>query len=122
VIAEGLRHPTLINNLRVARAYITGDDDPSTWQPAVSHGLTQGLLRERLDLPACTACALVVSSLEASIQCRPRDRLVAGRPPADLAAASSAPDRILTFLLFVLTMVAATIWGAPPRSNRTAAP
>jgi uncharacterized membrane protein len=29
---------------------------------------------------------------------------------------------ILTFLLFVLTMVAATIWGAPPRSSRTAAP
>jgi uncharacterized membrane protein len=27
---------------------------------------------------------------------------------------------ILTFLLFVLTMVAAAIWGAPPRSRRTA--
>jgi hypothetical protein len=25
VIAEGLRDPTLINNLRVARAYVTGD-------------------------------------------------------------------------------------------------
>jgi uncharacterized membrane protein len=29
---------------------------------------------------------------------------------------------ILTFLLFVLTMVAATIWGAPPQTRRTAAP
>jgi hypothetical protein len=110
VIAEGLRDPTLINNLRVARAYITGDDQPidehgrlgrwhlywvdvtpaeidliqshtvhawyahfwtgnrllvvyddarfelarddqSTWEPAVSHGLRQGLLPEWLDFP-----------------------------------------------------------------------
>ncbi len=111
VIAEGLRDPALINDLRVTGAFITAegqpldedgtrgrwhlywaevrddeidriqaatrhawyahfwrddrllvvyDDarfsmhrhDPSTWQPAIDHGLAQGLRREWLDFPA----------------------------------------------------------------------
>jgi hypothetical protein len=110
VIAEGLHEPTLINDLRVNRAFITAEDQPldedgalgrwhlywievsdeeisrvqagtrhgwyahfwkgdrllvvyddarfgldrhdqSTWQPAIDHGLGQGLRREWLDFP-----------------------------------------------------------------------
>jgi hypothetical protein len=110
VIAEGLKDPTLINNLHIVQAHISRDeqpidedgnlgrwhlywvdvttaeinliqaqtvhgwyahfwagdqlivvyddarfdmtrDEPSTWQPAIRHGLSQGLLREWLDFP-----------------------------------------------------------------------
>jgi hypothetical protein len=110
VIAEGLKDPTLINNLHVVQAHISSDDlpvdeddnrgrwhlywvdvtpeqinliqaqtvhtwyshfwagnqliviyddarfdmtrdEPSTWQPAISHGLSQGLPRKWLDFP-----------------------------------------------------------------------